>query len=73
MSSSKTDWAHALPVSRIEMWIIRLAMVVFIFSSGFGMGYIVKDLDRNFEKGITYALQKIVTIRNAKLDGRGTD
>lgn len=46
------NWRECLPGSRIELWILRIAFMIFIFGSGFAAGLIYsKD---NFQRGLDY-------------------
>lgn len=54
---SDTSWEKVLPKSGIELWVLRIAMMVFIFMSGFGAGLYYTQ--NNFEKGLNY-MQKVL-------------
>lgn len=46
-------WRETLPVNRIELWILRIAFVVFIFLSGIGTGIFYTQFisKNNFQGG----------------------
>lgn len=64
MSTGKTDWTHVLPVSRVEMWIIRAFTVMAIFAAGVGAGtFYTRD---RFEAGQDHMLKTITFLQNNK-------
>lgn len=61
--SDPTNWRSVLPIHRGEMWFIRIFMIIMIWSSGFGAGYIWHEFNQGFQYVMDYTIQKVIPAR----------